>query len=85
MGLIYSWLFILGRFGILAEKVPYRELAEEVHQFLSLDVIVLDEYLHAVAVFLAAHVLMCREVRLNVESPLLPHIQVTSRLIAWTA
>lgn len=54
------------------EEVFGRELAEEVHQFLGLDVIVLNERLHAVPVFLAAHVLMGREVRQNVESPLLP-------------
>ena len=54
------------------EEVFGRELAEEVHQFLGLDVIVLNERLHAVPVFLAAHVLMGREVRHNVESPLLP-------------
>ena len=50
------------------EKMLRWELAEEVHQLLRLDVVVLDERLHAVAVFFAADVLVGGEVGHDVEA-----------------
>lgn len=60
-----------GLVGADAEEMLGLELAKQVHEFLGLDVVVLDEGLHAVLVFLGAHVLVGREVGHDVEAALL--------------
>ena len=71
-----------GLVGAEAEEVLGRELAEEVHQTLCLDVVVFDECLYAVAVLLAAHVLMGREVGHDVEALLLAEDALKDRVAA---
>ena len=54
--------------GTYAEEMLRRVYREQIHQFLRLDVVILDEGLNAVAVFLAAHVLMGAEVGHDIEA-----------------
>ena len=69
-----------GFVGADAEEVPGRIDRQQVHQPFGLDVVVLDESLHAVAVLLAAHVLMGREVGHDVEALLLAEDALEDRV-----
>ena len=61
-----------GFIGGDTEEMLGRIDRQQVHQFLCLDVVVLDERLDAVPILLAAHVLMGREVGDDVEAFLFP-------------
>ena len=63
-----------------AEEVLGRINRQQVHQLLRLDVVVLNERLDAVAVLLAAHMLMGREVGDNVEALLLAEDPLEDRV-----
>ena len=71
-----------GLVGGDAEEVLGRIDRQQVHQPLGLDVVVLDERLHAVAVLLAAHVLVGGEVGHDVEALLLTEDTLEDRVAA---
>ena len=69
-----------GLVGGDAEEVLGRIDRQQVHQYLRLDIVILDERLHAVAVFLAAHMLVGREVRHNIKALLLAEDALEDRV-----